>query len=375
MTPLWLAAAAALILQLAGPDASASRAGRVRLVTARQEAVIEVSIADTPEEWRAPAGTTGTLEADRGVLLLFPRESFHAFSTSAAAGRIDAILFDASGHAVWIYEDISGDRYRAAPVEAVAVLVTRAGFCATMGVAQGNLATASGFSFRPSDPGGSPPRSTAAAERALRGSVRANPGDSDVCMELARFYLGTGRADEAAAEFGRINAIAPSAEAYAGLGALAAARGQADLARRHLERAIDLDPGFLAAYGRLARLLEHTGTTEDAVAVFERAVERNPDLLGARLTLARIHLARNELERAEAVLVLAMGNPSTRPDAMRIMGDVLLRRGRSEDAAEAYMEYLAAYPSAPHAAELRAFILVHEVAVGQDRAAGEGKAR
>ena len=76
--------------------------------------------------------------------------------------------------------------------------------------------------------------------------------------------------------------------------------------------------------------------------------------------LGRTLAEEGKWEEARALLSPALGNESTRPDGMRVLGDIELRQGNMAAAAEAYIEYLRAYPSAPHAAELRAFILVHK---------------
>ena len=57
---------------------------------------------------------------------------------------------------------------------------------------------------------------------------------------------------------------------------------------------------------------------------------------------------------------------NTSPQILNILGDIHLRKSNMQKAADFYLEYLKRYPFAPHASDLRAFILIHKVKEAQE---------
>jgi len=113
-------------------------------------------------------------------------------------------------------------------------------------------------------------------------------------------------------------------------------------ARRLLEKAIDLDPGYACAYSMLGgtyRLDVYLGATESpkqsfatAKKMFEKAIDLNPSLAGPRAILASIYCQMGQYEQAivEAEKALAIGPDSVLANGE--MGNVLYSSGRSKEA-------------------------------------------
>ena len=129
-------------------------------------------------------------------------------------------------------------------------------------------------------------------------------------------------------------------------------RGAQSEARRLFERAIELDPGYAAAYAGLGRLdvyVAESGYTNDPDAALTRAERNgrkalsNDENVGAHVLLGRIYTFRGDYDRALDELRRAVEiNPSD-PEAQSGLADALLWSGNPGAAIEA-MRKVAADP-------------------------------
>jgi tetratricopeptide (TPR) repeat protein len=128
-------------------------------------------------------------------------------------------------------------------------------------------------------------------------------------------------------------------------GALALARGRADLAIELTRRAIKKHPGHLDAYLHLAEALEKTGRAPEAIAVCGQALTRAPDFAKGHSRLAKLLAdARDNtgaVEHAKAALVVSPRSV----EALCALGLGLRRLGRMAAADEAYREALRIAPA------------------------------
>ena len=329
---------------------------------------LKVKVARTPEEWSRGLKGVESLEEGEALLYLFPRETIFAFSTRDVGFPIDAIFLDKTRHVASIKENLHGDRNHASPSPHLAILQTRAGFCEKNKVEKGNLVFSEDLNLKPREHTSNLEEEAAAARVLLEKSARAFPRDPDAQLELAMFHSGRKDYLEAEKAYRKSLDIKPDARAVVGLGDALAGQGKPREARDQFHKAVELDPLHLPAYTRLVRMLSVANTTAKAVEMLEEAVGAHPDFHGLRLHLARVYISIGDLDVAQKILAPSLDDPAGGPDARRVLGDVHLRRGEMEKAAECYMEFLTEYPSAPHAAELRTFILVHKVKVEQSRA-------
>ena len=71
------------------------------------------------------------------------------------------------------------------------------------------------------------------------------------------------------------------AQPHHGLGVLAERERRPDIASRHYQEALHVDPGFAPARANFARLLFDAGYVEDSMVQFKRLVEVAPDDVSA----------------------------------------------------------------------------------------------
>jgi Tfp pilus assembly protein PilF len=113
--------------------------------------------------------------------------------------------------------------------------------------------------------------------------------------EVARGYeqLSAGDAERAEIAFEHALAFDPDLpEAENGLALVARTRGDLGAARRHLERAVRLRPGFAEGHANLGELLLALERPREAEDALRAALRIDPDLAEARQNLARALLLR-----------------------------------------------------------------------------------
>jgi tetratricopeptide (TPR) repeat protein len=130
--------------------------------------------------------------------------------------------------------------------------------------------------------------------------------------------------------------------AHANKGNALIALGSLGLARASHLRALELDPGNLAAMAALASIATHRGEHAEARRWAGEVLARVPGFPDAVLSLAAAELADGATERAErglrGLLADSRSGPLDRARAQGLLGDVL-------DAVGRYQEALAAYSS------------------------------
>jgi Tfp pilus assembly protein PilF len=157
----------------------------------------------------------------------------------------------------------------------------------------------------------------AAAEQYYRRAVELSPGSSDVHVNYAMFLAAMGRIDEALV-MGRIaQSLEPMTPLVAtSLATLYHYAGQPDAARREVQRALSLAPGFRTASFRLCVIAASQGRFDEATSSCEESI-RAGNLLSGRLELARVYALAGKREAALGALqeVLATKNgPFISPD-------------------------------------------------------------
>lgn len=170
------------------------------------------------------------------------------------------------------------------------------------------------------------------------------------------------------------------------------ARRSSEAAREHLERSVEIAPGFSEAWNNLGTIAYQTGRFQRAAACFEKALAANPrayeplvNMGGVLINLSRFEEAREYNQHA--VLLRpndALGNsqlgitwfelgkdgeaekylrraceldPAHFSHPQLVLAQIHIRQNRRAEAAQDLEDFLKVHPDAPNAAELRGDIV------------------
>jgi tetratricopeptide (TPR) repeat protein len=181
-------------------------------------------------------------------------------------------------------------------------------------------------------------------EEALRLLERASelaPRDANVRNALALCLQRLDRPADALVHLDALLKEHPELDyLHASKGNALIALGRLGRARASHLRALELQPGNIAAMASLASIASHRGNHQEARSWAEKVLVAVPNFPDAMLSVASAELAAGSTERAEATLRQLLGDPRVAPSdrarAHGLLGDVL-------DAAGRYVEAFAAY--------------------------------
>jgi Flp pilus assembly protein TadD len=186
---------------------------------------------------------------------------------------------------------------------------------------------------------------------------------------VERFHLGLAaldahRWDDAAAEFSRILTLGPrepqgSTAAY-DLGIALAQSGHDDEAAHSFERAIALDPGFLAAMANLVAVDVRRGDLAAARAVADRFVALAPDSARALYARGLVALQAGDLNTARDDFSKLLRNDPQYAVAHYDLGVVELHAERYDDASREFTAALALAPGYARARFALGTVLLHQ---------------
>ncbi len=123
----------------------------------------------------------------------------------------------------------------------------------------------------------------------------------------------------------------------------ALARGQADLARQHLESRLEVAPEDHDARLLLARIHQQAGRDTTAVRVLEAGLEY-AQATPIVATLARQRLQNNQPEQARDLLLAHVGSDPTDSDYQLLLAAALRQTGQDEQALEIYRDLVDTSP-------------------------------
>ena len=228
----------------------------------------------------------------------------------------------------------------------------------------------------------------AAAERAFKDAVAADPKSPETRITLGNFYLGRRDPEQAEREFKMAAELAPHGSwARIKLADFYFRAGKAEEGRRLLEETTSKAPDFWPAWRRLAEIAFDERRYDDSIKALEVVLKKNPDDVSGRLLRGRIHLAKNEFPQAIqafqevlrqepslvqarhelAVAYLQSGNPqqaraelklATTADPSAIepplrLAELDIQAGAIQPAIEALQRLVSKHP-----AEVRAYVLL-----------------
>ena len=149
------------------------------------------------------------------------------------------------------------------------------------------------------------------ADLLLNEAVRQRPDDLETRRHLAESLWECGRQRDALLEYRELAEKHPrDARIHQRLAMIYWTLGQSDLAARHAESALRLDPHSADALLIKARAEVAREDLDSAVATYIRLSKTAPELMTAKLELAEVHVQRGYSHQACAVLRDVMSQPS-----------------------------------------------------------------
>ncbi len=175
----------------------------------------------------------------------------------------------------------------------------------------------------------------------LERAVRIAPGDVGARNALSLCLQRLERPAEALGHVNELLKLHPDLSfAHANRGNALIALGLLGQAKLSHLRALELEPGNLAAVAALASIATHRGEHEEARARAEQALAIVPGLPDAVMSLAAAELAAGAIARAETLMWQLLADPragaTDKARASGLLGDVLDAAGRYGEAFDAY---------------------------------------
>lgn len=126
-----------------------------------------------------------------------------------------------------------------------------------------------------------------------------NPTDSELHGRMAMLLHSFGQYELASTFYRRVGSMEPSNFRWPYyLGVARTSMGRDAEAIRGLRRAIELDPDYLPAQLRLAKLLRTVGNWDQSRKIYRTVVQRHPDCARAHYGLGRVQFAQGETQAA-----------------------------------------------------------------------------
>ncbi len=162
----------------------------------------------------------------------------------------------------------------------------------------------------------------------------------------ARQLWASGKPSEAISAFREAARLDPDdADAHFNLGVAQFRRGELAEAAMSLERTLDLRPGFSKALRPLAHALEHLGRERAAGAAYRRLSRVADDPIERRLCMVKALILEGSFEEAEKEARRVVAFAPAHAGARSVLGDLLLEKGRFEEAQTHLIQAFDAYPS------------------------------
>ena len=180
--------------------------------------------------------------------------------------------------------------------------------------------------------------------RQMEKALETSPGDARLLEAYGTELLEQGRFADAARRLTEARAAGETSPSLlTQLGSAELENSHFDEAERVLREAVAAAPGEVPARHRLGMLLLLVGKPEAARVELARAAELTKDAAGPWLDLGRAEEAVGNLDAAEAAYRRALQIQPELPRALYLLGLLLSRRDRKDEARETMARYQAAY--------------------------------
>ncbi len=184
------------------------------------------------------------------------------------------------------------------------------------------------------------------AVKQLRAVLQRDPDNLAALIDLASALEAKGDVDEAVKVVERALQIDPRyTRLHLLLAGLENRRGKRDQALELIEAALEIDPRSLEARIQKAFLLRQLGRSEDAVALLAEALEENAENPRLNAIYAQVvEMPQSRFEDAETRLRQALDRDPFLVLGWRLLGELLERTGRGDEAVAAYASGLERQP-------------------------------
>lgn len=177
------------------------------------------------------------------------------------------------------------------------------------------------------------------------------PGYVGTMVGLGRIALAQNRNEEAETWFSRAAVLNPESHtALINLGFIYADNGNLGGAVETFRAAVERRPLFPDYHYHLGTFLMEMGKINESITEFERALTINPRYGVASLLLGKAYLAKDDPERALAVLEVAPWDDW--PEMLVLAARAYSKMGKRKEAAESLRKAIAIDPANPEAKEL-----------------------
>jgi len=175
----------------------------------------------------------------------------------------------------------------------------------------------------------------------LREAVANRPGWAIATAELGDALLAVGEAEEAVSTYrAAIQADSHLAHARAGLGQALIASGDLPAAEAALNEALELVPNDGNSTMALADVFARTERIEEAYSQYRRAADLNARSPEPLVRAARLALQEQRPVLAVGFLQRVLGVHENHAPALKLMGDVMRGRNRTDQARDYYQRAL-----------------------------------
>jgi len=165
---------------------------------------------------------------------------------------------------------------------------------------------------------------------------------------LSLVLLKQNRLDDAVTEARKaLDFDADNALAHNVLGSAYMAKGMQEEGMAELNRALELDPRLIDAHMKKGVYNLSKGRYREAELNLKKAVEAAPDLLNTRVMLATNYLKNKDFGKAKETLSKGLSGGQSDAIIHNMIGEVLLREGKSAEAVKSFEKSKAANPDYP----------------------------
>ncbi len=180
------------------------------------------------------------------------------------------------------------------------------------------------------------PEAAELAQKACRRALELNDLLAPVHVTLGLVHEGTGKPDEALADFTRALDLEPgSAAALTGLAQAHAAKGQLAEAEATYRKALERKPGYWGGYSKLGTFYYSTSRYAEAEAMFRKVLELTPDNMRGYFNLGGIQHLLGKDDEAETTLRRSIEIKPT-GEAYSNLGTIQFFRGQYAEAARSF---------------------------------------